>query len=233
MLSINFPFGRSMATKPIVWRAIIPFLVIVEAYLKGVRSFDAEKAYEMMKKTMMGDERGLKFYKQYGYIPYDKWDESVTITLEYAYDDWCVAQMAKALGKTDDYEFFMKRSEAYKHLFDPETGFMRGKSANGVRLSTRNTPTTARQPITPKETLGNIRGLCHKIRKGLLRLSAEARNLPPIWKNSLPKVLKLREIMFRRTSQGLSGSMLTATNRATILRICLTKLESLIARNTG
>ena len=105
--------------------------VIVEAYLKGVRSFDAEKAYEMMKKTMMGDERGLKFYKQYGYIPYDKWDESVTITLEYAYDDWCVAQMAKALGKTDDYEFFMKRSEAYKHLFDPETGFMRGKSANG------------------------------------------------------------------------------------------------------
>ncbi|GIJ96836.1 hypothetical protein CAPN001_14050 [Capnocytophaga stomatis] len=105
--------------------------VIVEAYLKGVRGFDAEKAYEAMKKTMMGDERGLKFYKQYGYIPHDKWDESVTITLEYAYDDWCVAQMAKALGKTEDYDFFMKRSEAYKHLLDTETGFMRGKSVAG------------------------------------------------------------------------------------------------------
>ncbi|MFJ1329113.1 GH92 family glycosyl hydrolase [Capnocytophaga canimorsus] len=116
--------------------------VIVEAYLKGVRSFDAEKAFEMMKKTMMGDERGLKFYKQYGYIPYDKWDESVTITLEYAYDDWCVAQMAKALGKTDDYEFFMKRSEAYKHLFDPTTGFMRGKSASGKW----------REPFDPKHS---------------------------------------------------------------------------------
>ncbi len=116
--------------------------VIVEAYLKGVRSFNAEKAFEMMKKTMMGDERGLKFYKQYGYIPYDKWDESVTITLEYAYDDWCVAQMAKALGKTDDYEFFMKRSEAYKHLFDPTTGFMRGKSASGKW----------REPFDPKHS---------------------------------------------------------------------------------
>ncbi|MFK8288403.1 GH92 family glycosyl hydrolase [Capnocytophaga canimorsus] len=116
--------------------------VIVEAYLKGVRSFDAEKAFEMMKKTMIGDERGLKFYKQYGYIPYDKWDESVTITLEYAYDDWCVAQMAKALGKTDDYEFFMKRSEAYKHLFDPTTGFMRGKSASGKW----------REPFDPKHS---------------------------------------------------------------------------------
>ncbi|CEN47723.1 conserved hypothetical protein [Capnocytophaga canimorsus] len=176
--------------------------VIVEAYLKGVRSFDAEKAFEMMKKTMMGDERGLKFYKQYGYIPYDKWDESVTITLEYAYDDWCVAQMAKALGKTDDYEFFMKRSEAYKHLFDPTTGFMRGKSASGKwrePLSTRNTPTTAKLPITPKEMLGNIRGLFRKIRKDLLRLSAEKRNSQHIWKNYLPKVLKLQAITFRRT----------------------------------
>ncbi len=105
--------------------------VIVEAYLKGIRTFDAEKAFQAMKKTMMGEERGLKFYKQYGYIPYDKWVESVTIALEYGYNDWCVAQMAKALGKTDDYNFFMKRSEAYKHLFDAETGFMRGKSSDG------------------------------------------------------------------------------------------------------
>ena len=106
--------------------------VIAEAYLKGVRGFDAEKAYEAMKTTMMQDDRGLKAYKKYGYIPFNAGvDESVTITLEYAYDDWCVAQMAKALGKTEDADFFLKRSGAYAHLFDKETGFMRGKSTDG------------------------------------------------------------------------------------------------------
>ncbi|PQV50229.1 putative alpha-1,2-mannosidase [Jejuia pallidilutea] len=106
--------------------------VIVEAYLKGIKGFDAEKAYEAMKTTMMQDERGLNHYKKYGYIPYNLLDESVTITLEYAYDDWCVAQMAKALGKEDDYKLFLNRSKAYEHLFDKGTGFMRGKSIDGV-----------------------------------------------------------------------------------------------------
>ncbi|MBP1223820.1 GH92 family glycosyl hydrolase [Flavobacterium sp. 1355] len=105
--------------------------VIADAYLKGIKGFDAEKAFEAMKATMMQDERGLNFYKQYGYIPYNLLDESVTITLEYAYDDWCVAQMAKALGKQVDYEFFYNRSKAYQHLFDSKTGFMRGKSNDG------------------------------------------------------------------------------------------------------
>ena len=105
--------------------------VIVEAYKKGIRGFDAEKAYDAMKTTMMQDERGLNHYKKYGYIPYSLLDESVTITLEYAYDDWCVAQMAKDLGKEDDYQFFLNRSKAYQHLFDNKTGFMRGKSVDG------------------------------------------------------------------------------------------------------
>ncbi|MFD2941756.1 GH92 family glycosyl hydrolase [Flavobacterium notoginsengisoli] len=105
--------------------------VIVDAYMKGIKGFDAEKAFEAMKTTMMQDERGLNFYKKYGYIPYNLLDESVTITLEYAYDDWCVAQMAKALGKTADYEFFSKRSKAYEYLFDAKSGFMRGKSEDG------------------------------------------------------------------------------------------------------
>ncbi len=106
--------------------------VIAEAYLKGIKGFDIQKAYEAMKQTMMQDDRGLKYYKEYGYIPYNLLDESVTITLEYAYNDWCVAQVAKALGKNEDYNYFLKRSQAYTHLFDPETGFMRGKSKNGT-----------------------------------------------------------------------------------------------------
>lgn len=105
--------------------------VIVEAYLKGIKGFDAEKVYEAMKTTMMQDERGLNHYKKHGYIPYNLLDESVTITLEYAYDDWCVAQMANALGKEDDYKFFLNRSKAYQYLYDSETGFMRGKSEDG------------------------------------------------------------------------------------------------------
>ena len=105
--------------------------VIAEAYIKGIRDYDVNKVYEAMKNTMMQDARGLKYYKEYGYLPYDKLDESVTITLEYAYNDWCMAQMAKALDKQEDYQYFIKRSQAWKHLLDSETGFMRGKSSDG------------------------------------------------------------------------------------------------------
>jgi predicted alpha-1,2-mannosidase len=105
--------------------------VIAEAYLKGIRGFNIEKAYEAMKTTMMQDDRGLNHYKKYGYIPFNLLDESVTITLEYAYNDWCVAQIAKELDKTEDYNYFLERSKAYLYLFDSETGFMRGKSDDG------------------------------------------------------------------------------------------------------
>lgn len=105
--------------------------VIADAYFKGIKGFDAEKAYEAMKNTQMRDERGLEFLKEYGYIPFDKIDESVTFNLEYAYNDWCVAQMAKALGHEEDYQYFNERSKSYEKLYDPETGFMRGKSSTG------------------------------------------------------------------------------------------------------
>ncbi|REE80460.1 putative alpha-1,2-mannosidase [Lutibacter oceani] len=106
--------------------------VIAEAYIKGIKGFDIKKAFEAMKTTMMQDERGLNHYKKYGYIPHNLLDESVTITLEYAYNDWCVAQIAKELGEEEDYMYFINRSKAYEHLFDAKTGFMRGKDENGV-----------------------------------------------------------------------------------------------------
>ena len=105
--------------------------VIAEAYFKGIEGFDPEVAYQAMKTTMMQQERGLEYYKEYGYIPYELLDESVTISLEYAYNDWCVAQMAKALGHEEDYQYFLNRSRAYQKLFDPDTGFMRGLSKDG------------------------------------------------------------------------------------------------------
>lgn len=105
--------------------------VIAEAYLKGISGFDAQEAYEAMKKTALSGRDGLKELRAYGYIPCDKINESVSKTLEYAYDDWCVAQMAKALGHDDDYLYFMKQANNYANVFDKTTGFMRGKTSDG------------------------------------------------------------------------------------------------------
>ena len=101
--------------------------VIVDAYMKGIRDFDVEKAFEAMKHSADLDHFGLKYYKEKGYIPAHEESESVSKTLEYAYDDWCIAIMAKELGKMEDYERFMKRAQSYKNVFDPSTGFMRAK----------------------------------------------------------------------------------------------------------
>lgn len=105
--------------------------VIADAILKGHRDFDVAKAYEAMKVSAMQDIRGTDHYRKYGYIPYELYGESVTSTLEYAYDDWCIAQIALILGEGEEYDYFMKRSESYQHLFDANTGFMRAKLING------------------------------------------------------------------------------------------------------
>ncbi len=101
--------------------------VIVDAYMKGIRDFDAEKAYAAMKASAEQDKLGLKSYKSCGVIYANEEGESVSKLLEYAYDDWCIAQMAKALNKTDDYKYYTERAQSYKNVFDPETGFMRAR----------------------------------------------------------------------------------------------------------
>ena len=101
--------------------------VIVDAWVKGIRSFNPEEALKAMKHSAMADHLGLASYKKYGYIPADKESESVSKTLEYAYDDWCIAQMAKALNKSNDSRYFLQRAQSYKNLYDPQTGFMTPK----------------------------------------------------------------------------------------------------------
>ncbi len=101
--------------------------VITDAYFKGIRNYDIEKAFEAIKKSAMQDHLGLQFYKSMGYIPSDLESESVSKTLEYAYDDWCIAMMAKSLGKEDDYKYFIDRAQFYKNVFDPSTSLMRAK----------------------------------------------------------------------------------------------------------
>lgn len=105
--------------------------VIVDAYFKGYRNYDVNLAYEAIKKTAMQTRAGMDYVQKLQYIPADSQFETVANALEYAIDDWCIARMAKDLNKMDDYAYFTKRAELYKLYFDKNTGFMRGKLANG------------------------------------------------------------------------------------------------------
>jgi predicted alpha-1,2-mannosidase len=105
--------------------------VIADAMVKGITGFDYEKAFEASKASAMRDVLGLDAYKKNGFISMDDEHESVSKTLEYAYDDWCIAQMAQLLNKKEEYAYFMQRSQNWKNLFDWETGFMRPKKNGG------------------------------------------------------------------------------------------------------
>jgi predicted alpha-1,2-mannosidase len=130
-------------------------VTITDAFMKGFRDFDVEKAYEGMKKNAMeatmlpwcnGSLTPLdRVYLNKGYFPalalgeeeseprvhhFEK-RQAVAVTLEHSYDDWCMAQMAKSLNKTDDYNYFLKRSRNYKNLYDSRIGFMAPKTEDG------------------------------------------------------------------------------------------------------
>ncbi|MGB0776511.1 MAG: GH92 family glycosyl hydrolase [Flavobacteriaceae bacterium] len=101
--------------------------VIYDAFNKGFKDFDHELALEAMVQSAEADGFGLESYKKYGYVAAQDEAESVSRTLEYAYDDWCIAQMALKLGKVDLYNNYIKRAQYYKNVFDSETGFMRAR----------------------------------------------------------------------------------------------------------
>jgi predicted alpha-1,2-mannosidase len=105
--------------------------VMADAMAKDIKGFDYQKAFEAAKHSAMLDHLGLVAYKKNGFIAIDDEHESVSKTLEYAYDDWCIAQMAQILDKKEEYEYFMKRSQNWKNLFDYETGFIRPKKNGG------------------------------------------------------------------------------------------------------
>ncbi len=105
--------------------------VIADAYLKGFRGYDAEAVYQAMRDTAMQDRSGLDDYKKIGYVASQPGRQAASRTLEYAYDDWCLAKMAAALGHTDDAQMFYTRAANYRNLFDATTGFLRGRKADG------------------------------------------------------------------------------------------------------
>lgn len=105
--------------------------VILDAFVKGIGNFDTKKALEAMLHSAELDHFGLESYKRNGVIYAEDESESVSKTLEYAYDDWCIAQFAKMLGDRSNYKKFSKRAQYYKNSFDKETGFMRARTNGG------------------------------------------------------------------------------------------------------
>lgn len=102
--------------------------VIVDAYAKGIRDFDAEKAFTAMKAAVNRNQDGLDSYKKHGLVLADDEAESVSKTLEYAYDDWCIAQMAKMLNKPLDYSEYIQRAQYWKNVQNKDNGFMQART---------------------------------------------------------------------------------------------------------
>ena len=176
--------------------------VVSDAILKGVTpEEDIATLYEAMlagrrkvHPTVSSTGRlGHEYYNTLGYVPYDAGiNENVARTLEYAYDDWCIAQVAKKLGKTNDAAMLEKASQNYKNLFDPETRLMRGRNADG----------TFQQPFSPYKwgdayTEGNawhytwsvfhdVEGLIELMggRKGFTQMLDSVFVVPPIYDDS-------------------------------------------------
>lgn len=143
--------------------------VIADALVKGIKGFDVNEAYRQCYKDAFipsGNDScnrwadralwcgspearsGLSWYMKLGYVPVDKTNESVSNTLEGAYDDFCVAQVAKAVGKTDVYDTLMKRSQNYRNLYNPQTKFMAPRLVNGEWFEKRRAGFTEGGPWT-------------------------------------------------------------------------------------
>ena len=103
--------------------------VIADAYAKGIRDYDVNQAFEGMKKLSEGFRTGKDIYKHLGFIPYDHEGASVSKTLEYCYDDWCVSVLAKSLDESD-FQRYSQKGQIYRNLFSAETGFMRPKGSD-------------------------------------------------------------------------------------------------------
>jgi predicted alpha-1,2-mannosidase len=107
--------------------------VIADAYLKGIRGFDADAALAaMVASASYGPYDGIRQYMELGYVPIDEEGEAASKTLEYAFDDWTIHRMAEAMGRDDVASAFAKRAANWKHAFDPETGFMRARKRDGA-----------------------------------------------------------------------------------------------------
>ncbi len=143
--------------------------LIVDAYAKGYRGFDAGLAYEAVKASSMRDAEGLSYVKERGYIPADKVVESVSKALEYAVDDWCIAEMAGELGKTKDQGYYRQRAAYYKNYFDSTAFISCGRNLQAMapgRPLMIHSRRSMKKGILQKGTDGSTPGWCRRMWKG-------------------------------------------------------------------
>jgi predicted alpha-1,2-mannosidase len=164
--------------------------VVADALAKGIGNFDLQTAWKAVKKdayvppdgdsinrwadrapwTAYEARAGLTWYDRQGYVPLEHARESVSETLEYAYDDWCAAQVARASGHMHDYKYLLKRSRNYRNLFDPQSGFMKARYSNGSFVPER----LAEEGFTEGSKWTYLFGVMHDI-PGLVRLMGGAK----------------------------------------------------------
>ena len=125
--------------------------IIADAYLKGFTGFDADRAYRyMVASSVYEKQNGVPYVLEKGYIPCDKVREATSIAMEYAADDWGIALMAKKMGKTEDYQNYLKRGKYYTQYFDKDINFIRPKMNDG----------SWRTPYDPIQSIHSVGDFC-------------------------------------------------------------------------
>jgi predicted alpha-1,2-mannosidase len=199
--------------------------VVADAYIKGLRGYDIEKLYEALLHGANNEgpmsavgRKGVSYYNKLGYVPYDVGiNENAARTLEYAYDDFAIYQLGKALNKPKkEIDLYAKRSQNYKNLFDSKTGLMRGKNQNGVFQSPFN-PFKWGDAFTEGNSWHYTWSVFHDV-KGLVDLMGGRENfvkkldsvftLPPVYDESYYKsvIHEIREMQIANMGQYAHGN---------------------------
>jgi hypothetical protein len=200
--------------------------VVVDAYLKGLRGFDAKKAYAAVRDSLRNthDRRGFEHWDildKYGYYPFDIIrTESVSRTLEHAYDDWCAARFAEALGEKDDMIFFDDRSHNWTNVFDTALSLARGRDSTGkwrepfnpFKLNVGDSGSGAKDFTEGNAWQYSWHVMQHPELLVSLHGGKENSRTP---RNTVQPAEKARAWVSRSTRRGLSDSTRTETNRAT------------------
>jgi predicted alpha-1,2-mannosidase len=196
--------------------------VILDAYAKGIRGFDVEKAYAACRQTAAGTNGSTNrpdndFYLQHGYVP-----EQVSWTLDNAYFDWCVGRLAASLGKKEDAQLFSAHAGNYRNIYDPSVGSMRAKNAAGEWIPWLG-KTAFGQGCTESNPLQQTWFVPHDV-AGLIELMGERKSFPGSWKPSS-----------KRPLPRLDGTIITTTpmNRCTMFPTYLCMQANPGSRRSG
>ncbi len=202
--------------------------VIADAILKGNTNVDQQVALMACVKTARKENyEGIGEYVKLGFIPAQRSNVSVSNTLEYAYDDWCIAQLAKKLGNTSIYEEFIKRSTNYKNAFDPKDGFAKAKNADGKFVESFDALSTNHQGFIEGNSWNYSFFVPHDP-AGLVTLMGGKKYLLSIWIVYSPCIYRISILPRQKTLAVKASSALTCMEMNRLI-MCLTYIILLIS----